>query len=238
MLSPIAAPRSAASFAPAEARTRTGNWKTWGLGLLVAAIIGGVCQAAPVTLYDSTTNTASYADTADSLNWFGNQFKTDGVAYSLNDVVLDLAAVPSTGTVEVDIYGDSGSSPSGLIGALTTPGTMQVGLNTFSATSLSLPANASFWVVLRGLNGGSADWNLYDGVTPIVTGPGASTYSIASDNSGQSWYAATADLPFLMQVHATPASNVPEIDPSGVGSVMALVTSALGLLERRRSRKA
>ena len=45
MLSPVAAPRSAASFAPAEARTRTGNWKTWGLGLLVAAIIGGVSLA-------------------------------------------------------------------------------------------------------------------------------------------------------------------------------------------------
>ena len=30
------------------------------------------------------------------------------------------------------------------------------------------------------------------------------------------------------------ASPVPEIDPSGMGSVFALVTGALGLLERRR----
>ena len=29
-------------------------------------------------------------------------------------------------------------------------------------------------------------------------------------------------------------SGVPEIDPAGMGSVLALVTGALGLLERRR----
>jgi len=32
----------------------------------------------------------------------------------------------------------------------------------------------------------------------------------------------------------TVASAVPEIDPAGIGSVLALVTGALGLLERRR----
>lgn len=34
------------------------------------------------------------------------------------------------------------------------------------------------------------------------------------------------------------SSPVPEIDPAGIGSVLALVTGALGLLERRRSRLA
>lgn len=38
----------------------------------------------------------------------------------------------------------------------------------------------------------------------------------------------------MMQVNATPASNVPEIDPAGLGSVVALVTGALALVERRR----
>jgi len=30
---------------------------------------------------------------------------------------------------------------------------------------------------------------------------------------------------------------VPEIDPAGMGAVLALVTGALGLIERRRSRR-
>jgi hypothetical protein len=34
------------------------------------------------------------------------------------------------------------------------------------------------------------------------------------------------------------SSAVPEIDPAGIGSVLALVTGALGLLERRRLKTA
>ena len=36
------------------------------------------------------------------------------------------------------------------------------------------------------------------------------------------------------QINVTPSSPVPEIDPAGMGSVLALVTGALGVLERRR----
>jgi hypothetical protein len=37
--------------------------------------------------------------------------------------------------------------------------------------------------------------------------------------------------PFTLRVDL---AAVPEIDPAGMGSVLALVTGALGLLERRR----
>jgi hypothetical protein len=37
-----------------------------------------------------------------------------------------------------------------------------------------------------------------------------------------------------MSFGTTQATPIPEIDPSGVGSVLALVSGALGLLERRR----
>jgi hypothetical protein len=39
---------------------------------------------------------------------------------------------------------------------------------------------------------------------------------------------------FAMSFGTTQSTPVPEIDPSGVGSVLALVSGALGLLERRR----
>ncbi len=39
---------------------------------------------------------------------------------------------------------------------------------------------------------------------------------------------------FAMSFGTTQSAPVPEIDPSGVGSVLALVSGALGLLERRR----
>ena len=37
--------------------------------------------------------------------------------------------------------------------------------------------------------------------------------------------------------YAAGSSEVPEIDPAGFGSVAALVTAALGLIERRRLRR-
>lgn len=40
----------------------------------------------------------------------------------------------------------------------------------------------------------------------------------------------------LVTVTAVPSAPVPEIDPAGMGSVLALVTGGLGLLERRRRR--
>lgn len=41
-----------------------------------------------------------------------------------------------------------------------------------------------------------------------------------------------------MGLQITASTPVPEIDPAGLGSVLALVTGALGLLERRRSKRA
>ena len=53
MIAPAAHPSIAASLASGEGRSRSGGWRTWALGLVIAAIIGGVCHATPVTLYDS-----------------------------------------------------------------------------------------------------------------------------------------------------------------------------------------
>jgi formylglycine-generating enzyme required for sulfatase activity len=46
-----------------------------------------------------------------------------------------------------------------------------------------------------------------------------------------------AGIGFRLASPLSGPSGVPEIDPAGVGSVLALVTGALGLLERRRSRR-
>jgi hypothetical protein len=41
-----------------------------------------------------------------------------------------------------------------------------------------------------------------------------------------------------MSLTVTGATTVPEIDPNSIGSVLALVVGALGLLERRRLKAA
>ena len=52
--------------------------------------------------------------------------------------------------------------------------------------------------------------------------------------AGGTIYAATGDWPGSVGGLSIGASAVPEIDPAGFGSVAALVTGALGLIERRR----
>lgn len=239
MLSPVAAPRSAARFASHEARNRTGAWKTWALGLLIAALVGGVCQAAPVTLYDSITGNSPNdpADEATFNQYLADRFATDGDSYTLDSVVLNLASVP-TGSVFVDLYSDNSGAPGTYQSTFTNPGSFIAGDNTFTASGFAaLTANSFFWVVLRGAAiGDSVEWNFTDGAGTVS--PAWQTMDNAYRSTlGGAWNLSSSQ-PYMMQVNATPASNVPEIDPSSMGSVMALVTGALGLLERRRSRKA
>jgi formylglycine-generating enzyme required for sulfatase activity len=74
---------------------------------------------------------------------------------------------------------------------------------------------------LRGRRGGNWD----EGGSVAVSSAGFGTYSPSSEYSR---------LGFRLASPASSPSGVPEIDPAGMGSVLALVTGALGLLERRR----
>jgi formylglycine-generating enzyme required for sulfatase activity len=90
------------------------------------------------------------------------------------------------------------------------------------------------------MSGNVWEWNDLTGAAGSSRGiRGGSGFGDASDLS--STYRSTSDLsnerPSLGFRLASPLSGpsgVPEIDPAGVGSVLALVTGALGLLERRR----
>jgi len=68
------------------------------------------------------------------------------------------------------------------------------------------------------------------GITPAVDGTDASAFPVLLEFDNP-----TASLT-ITAVDA--ASLVPEIDPAGMGSVLALVTGTLGLLERRRLKAA
>lgn len=84
-------------------------------------------------------------------------------------------------------------------------------------------------------------YNLSTGTTFNGTG-GVSAFT--SDGGGVTYPTSIGDLLFStnpsgpVTFNAVIASSgVPEIDPAGLGSVLALVTGAIGLLERRRSRR-
>ena len=68
------------------------------------------------------------------------------------------------------------------------------------------------------------------GVSPLDFATASSTFAEIRDN-----YYGSPNL--TMTVTAVP-SSVPEIDPTSLGSVLALVLGSLGLLERRRLKAA
>ena len=94
------------------------------------------------------------------------------------------------------------------------------------------------------MSGNLNEWNDYDGVT--IGGYrgiwGGSWNGNANDLSSSHSvdYAPTQESSTIGFRLASPVSGsaVPEIDPAGMGSVLALVSGALGLLERRRLKRA
>jgi hypothetical protein len=204
----------------------------WGVAVVAAMALGQAASAAPVILYDSINgSTVSDSDSVSGSAWLANQFNTDAASYDLNSVVLNFSAAP-LGTIAVDIYSNNLNQPGAPLGTLTNPGSFAAGSNTFSASGIPTLASASsFWVVLRGVGAGTANW-LYTGDTP--TGVGSSTNTNFSTNAGASWAGLSTGTPYMMTVNATAASAVPEIDPASFGSALSLVLGSLTILERRR----
>jgi formylglycine-generating enzyme required for sulfatase activity len=119
---------------------------------------------------------------------------------------------------------NSAADWNGQDGNVTTVGT-NGGPSAYGAFDMS--GNVTEWNDLtgaagaRGLRGG--DWN--SGAAFFL----ASSYRFAFDPSLES-----NGLGFRLASPASGPSGVPEIDPAGLGSVLALVTGALGLRGRRR----
>ncbi len=122
----------------------------------------------------------------------------------------------------------------------TSAGSPKIVNGTLNATltTLSLAANSSF--ILRETNNGAEiTWNNSTNFGPVYSADWVSFSNLWISNIN------TSSAPFFSPVvdgawtlgTATP-SAVPEIDPAGIGSVLALVTGALGLLERRRLKAA
>ena len=195
-------------------------------GLAVAmAFVAGTASATPVpnmvinfTETQSGVN-AAYTGSAIDLTGFipyGNP--TTGFAGNItpaasrfsvqNGSAQQFASYHYSGTVG---FGTGGNSPPTVsvsgdsFGWLPFPG--------YFGDMLSLPTGYS-----GGTLSGSALWS-------------SSTYQSLGLTPG-TYYQPIGNNTF--QINVAPSSAVPEIDPAGMGSVLALVTGAIGLIERRR----
>lgn len=203
---------------------------TPGLQVLGRPISYGAWQATPIT-----TGNASYSILS--------------IAAEIHDV--NPALLPLLQIWTANFNSEPGSKLAELVLTLDTPT-----LKTYepaNATTLTLSPHTSYFVV-AGAPNGSGDWEEQanfanplgpyfqaDGIWRLGTLDGANPLllkTFTSSDAGSTWQSdSLLSGPLRLSIDAVPAGGppVPEIDPSAIGTVLALLSSGLALLERRRA---
>lgn len=182
------------------------------------------------TIFNTLDDTQDGFVNMSSVNnrWYAQSFTTTATGTTVSSVELDLATVSGSADVQIWIY-DTGTN--------SLPGSA-VGTSLYSATqsitsplmldglSLNLSPLTRYWVYVQRVSGSNLLWGYTDDVAfdNAYTTDGGTTYTLLT----------TAPL----RISINTSDSVPEIDPAGFGSVAALLTGALGLIERRRLKKA
>jgi len=215
-----------------------------------------------VSLPTATNGSSSIQSGTTYTTNLGYAFKTGGSGpFSIDWVKLELTsgATSGSGSFKISINGTNNETPylaipnntnhAADVVNFTTPGTANTPFDLIlnaadlpSISAYSLLSNTAYSIFVNSASGsgialrreqGLASGN--DAIAAYTVTNGFTVLDTFRNNTpnyqnvtGSSWAA------FAMSFGTTQATPIPEIDPSGVGSVLALVSGALGLLERRR----
>lgn len=217
------------------------------------------CTArAGLVLLDNTSNLTAWNSSSPS-NFSGNYaanakvlgmtFVTGPTSYDLDSISVAMAYGNGslTPTMRLSVFENGSASATAPADGATATYSQDFSGSTFNGTqqiytfsplpTWNLKANTSYSVWLgtsetNFTNNAALRWYQASSSASSTlgftqTGGFYSTNGGASYNSGSS---------LSMQLTGTAAAAVPEIDPAGIGSVLALVTCMLGIFERRRTR--
>jgi len=164
-------------------------------------------------------------------------FSVGSSAWGIESIDVGLGSSGSP-LPRVQIYSDVGGAPREDLAIFTTSGAVS-SKQVYSFTgSFKALQNTSYWVVLSNRNSGSQEsyeWYSNDAFTqPSTQNASGVTYLGTKDSDNEGWYNTLPSLSIAVHASSTGPAAVPEIDPASFGSVLALVTGTLGLLERRR----
>lgn len=213
--------------------------KAFPLGFAALACLV-VPARAEVVLSNLTESVGS--DFVSTDQWRAVSFVTNNQAWTLTSATLKFGPAQNTsGNLFVNVYSNATDRPGSSLGTLSgSDNPASAGQYTYTSNGINLDPSTIYWLV-AGVSSGNGDYRwLYaadvsasTGVWSIPSTNTYSTYEYSNWNSGD-------DYPYLFSIEATATapSSVPEIDPNSLGSVLALVMGALGLLERRRLKAA
>lgn len=215
--------------------------------IVVSVFIAGL--QAPVeasTVLSNLANTTAGPDFVTSNQAIAQLFTTSNspAGWYLESVTMPVTRTTS-GQFLVSVWDNNGTigtstpgTPVGVLDGSFDPS----GLETYTAAGpgLSLAANTPYWIVWGALSG---SYDLNSTLDATTTGswtipppPTGNTWGYTYDN-GSTWdMYSRNDGTFKFEISGSPQGSaaVPEIDPTGLGSVVALLAGAFGLIETRR----
>ncbi|MEP2775882.1 MAG: choice-of-anchor R domain-containing protein [Luteolibacter sp.] len=195
--------------------------------VIVGVLAAGSAQAAVV--FSSIDNTGGTQSNLTSLSGKAINFVIgSGTDYTLDNVVLNIGTINGAAAPVVSIWAnETGGTPiagPNPLETLTLSGTFTANsLNTFTSTGLSLQADTTYWLVVRGENTSSFAWL---GDTDAATvGTNNNRLFGNGGSTPDTWNSASG----ILNAATINATAVPE--PSSVG---LLGLGGLALILRRR----
>ena len=189
----------------------------------------------------STSNTVGYLSNIQSNQFQAQGFSVGGSAWNIESIDLGLGSSGSPFPV-VRIFSDSAGSPGSALVSFTSGSAVVSSKAIYSFTgSFVALENTSYWVLLSNANSASQEsyeWYSNDAFsTPAEkNASGLSYLGTKESNDGGAWSNTLPSLSISLRGSSPNPTPVPEIDPTSLGSVLALVAGSLGLLERRARR--
>jgi len=213
-------------------------WVSVGANASAGIVFGNLGPTGATALSNTNTDLGTQSNVA--VNWIAQGFNTGSSSQLyLNSVELGMYGI-GTGSIPltVSIFSSVSNAPGSLLYTSATTNVGNVGKYSFSFSGVQLQPNTGYFVVP---NDGA--WYLNTGATgaPIAQNSSGYTaletfvsYAQGSTPSGPWATAASASESSRYSLSVLSSSAVPEIDPSGVASTLAVVAGAFSLLERRR----
>lgn len=203
---------------------------------LVITLAFGVSLSVHSNLRAATTSNLSFPDTgwpgdlATSTAYLASSFTTTGSgSYTLGSVTVRMGqAVTPGGGFVLELWSQSSSRPGARIAQLVGETNPQSGTFTYTpATTVTLNANATYWVVATVTSGGTGEFRWLAAANNNQTGDWTIGNNIGfSGNAGANW----SIMSFPPSLFSVAATAVPE--PSGL--MLVLVAGACLCSCRRR----
>lgn len=217
------------------------------MALMAVAVSPQVAQCGMV--FNNLMLSTDSSDLVRSDLWQAAGFKVEnGDDWVLQSATIRMGnATTPSGGFSLRIYAENefGFGPTNpvlatLVGS-ANPSTAGEYTYTVPGAGLSVQSGSTYWLVASVTSGdGIYLWNTVGNgyAVGVWSWPEFPKVWSLQDGIDGPWYS-EVNYPFLLSLSASNGSSpVPEIDPAGMGSVVALVTGALGLLERRRLKAA